>query len=63
MAVPKKRQSKQRSATRKAVWLGKPRKAAILAISRAAAAGFDPLADESEPKEAAAAPAKPEPEA
>ena len=58
MAVPKKRQSKTRTATRKAVWLGKPRKAAILALSRAAAAGYDPLADEApEAPEAPAAPA------
>ncbi|KAJ1633492.1 hypothetical protein T492DRAFT_981424 [Pavlovales sp. CCMP2436] len=52
MAVPKKRQSKTRSAKRKAIWLGKPRKAAKLAISRAAAAGYDPLADD-EPETAA----------
>lgn len=46
MAVPKKRQSKQKTAQRKAKWLGKARKAAVVALSRAAAAGYDPLADD-----------------
>eukprot|EP00307_Rebecca_sp_RCC1486_P009849 CAMPEP_0119414660 /NCGR_PEP_ID=MMETSP1335-20130426/7110_1 /TAXON_ID=259385 /ORGANISM="Chrysoculter rhomboideus, Strain RCC1486" /LENGTH=202 /DNA_ID=CAMNT_0007439545 /DNA_START=41 /DNA_END=650 /DNA_ORIENTATION=+ len=46
MAVPKKRQSKQKTAQRKAVWLGKTRHAATVALSRAAAAGYDPLEDE-----------------
>lgn len=58
MAVPKKRQSKTRTATRKAKWLGAPRKAAILAMSRAAAAGFDPLADDVAPPADAAPPAQ-----
>lgn len=59
MAVPKKRKSKQKTAQRKAVWLGKTRKAAIVALSRAAAAGYDPLEDD----DAAPAPAAAEPEA
>jgi hypothetical protein len=58
MAVPKKRQSKQKTAARKAKWLAGPRKAANVALSRAAAAGYDPLADDKPEAPAAAPPAE-----